>query len=491
MPLRPGLPALWLVCLALVALACASRDAAAPRFANATMGIASNFSDVWEIHTDRASAPEAARAQFPPHKGPDESPLLLAIRRTSDAFARVLVEPVPRSWDAATYFDALHRALAPVADTLEVAQSAGDDAVRWSYKEQVAATDLVFLETVTVRAGYGIRIGFWTHGSLMPTFREEFETLTDAWRFRDEEGRWKARWSGLTRRLSSEGFEHIALTRPGHTRDGCAVGERQRLYEVTGPRGKLYLFGSVHFGHPDYYPLPEAIEDAYASSSSLLVEFDITDFDTQREVAFLMADMGALPEGEHVRDHLEADTYRALEEAFARLGIPIRSFTGLKPWALAMVLSDLKLQSQGYLPRYGVDRYFLERAGPREIVDIETPREQLGLLDALDGELFLALTLLGFESAAPDMEEIERAWLCGDEAALESLLLRSREELLPGSDEMNRAFFDDRNERMAAAAARRLEKPGEHFMVVGAGHLVGERGIPALLREQGFEVLSK
>jgi uncharacterized protein YbaP (TraB family) len=37
-------------------------------------------------------------------------------------------------------------------------------------------------------------------------------------------------------------------------------------------------------------------------------------------------------------------------------------------------------------------------------------------------------------------------------------------------------------------AAAELEKPGEHFLVVGTAHMVGDRGVPALLRKRGFTI---
>jgi hypothetical protein len=38
------------------------------------------------------------------------------------------------------------------------------------------------------------------------------------------------------------------------------------------------------------------------------------------------------------------------------------------------------------------------------------------------------------------------------------------------------------NRRMARALAALLERPGIHFAVVGAGHVVGPEGIPAAMR---------
>lgn len=488
LPLRARLLSVvlpWLV------LACAGTGESRFVYVNETMGIASAFGDEWAVYTDRASAPKIVEHWFPEDKGPDESPLLLAIREGGDASGRVWVDPVPRSWNAVQYFEYLYRSFKAQADVYEVSKTPDGSVVRWMYRDRSAELDLTYMETLTVREGFGIRFGFWTYSANVALYREEFEALSDAWHFRDEAGDWKASWTGLSRRLSNEGFAHVALTEPGRDEAGCVAGTRQLLYEVRGDEGSMFLFGSVHLGQPSHYPLPNEIEAAFKQAKGLIVEMDITSLEIQREIAERMQFMGELPPGETIREHIEPGALRRLEAAYAALGIPLRSFETLKPWAHAVMLSAIKIQSLGYLPRYGVDRYFLDRAGARTIVSLETPEDQLGLFDELDGELFLAFTLLGLENAKQEATDIMRAWRCGDEALLEELLIAGHARELPGAGKVVDALFYERNERMAAAAARRLEGGGNDFMVVGVGHLVGERGVPALLRARGFEVFER
>ena len=50
----------------------------------------------------------------------------------------------------------------------------------------------------------------------------------------------------------------------------CAEGQHPSLWRVSTEHGTLFLFGSVHFGHPDFYPFPAPIEDAFAEVQSIL-----------------------------------------------------------------------------------------------------------------------------------------------------------------------------------------------------------------------------
>ncbi|MCP4037193.1 MAG: TraB/GumN family protein, partial [bacterium] len=409
-------------------------------------------------------------------------------RSSADAFARVWIEPVPLGWGASDYLAFLNRTVGPQLEIFEARHSEAHDVIRWSYRAKSLDVDLTFVETIVVREGYGVRIGYSTFSTLMSTYREEFDRLADAWLFENAtQERWVADWAGLSGSLSSEDLDFIKIAR----RDGaagCGPGERQLLWEVTGPKGSLFLFGSVHLGEPSNYPLPAPIESAFARSESLIVEFDITTPAAQREVSALMEQLGTLPPGEHIADHISPAAYRRLEAAFEDLGVPIRNFTGLKPWSLAMIVSMLKIQTLGYMDRYGVDRYFLQRAGAREIVSIETPDEQLRMLDSFDGELYLAFTLLGLETAAQLTKDMMRAWRCGDEEQLEYLFVESGGISLPGLEEVVEKMYYERNERMADFAAKQLGKPGNHFLVVGTAHMIGERGIPSLLRRKGYTV---
>ena len=51
-----------------------------------------------------------------------------------------------------------------------------------------------------------------------------------------------------------------------------------------------------------------------------------------------------------------------------------------------------------------------------------------------------------------------------------------------------KVLFDDRNDAMSAKIEQFLATPKTYFVAVGAGHLIGERGILAQLRARQFAV---
>src|SRR5258708_34859742 len=53
------------------------------------------------------------------------------------------------------------------------------------------------------------------------------------------------------------------------------------LWKLSSADSVVYLLGSIHLGLPEMYPLPQAIEAAFAASSVLLVETKFTSFGPQ------------------------------------------------------------------------------------------------------------------------------------------------------------------------------------------------------------------
>lgn len=51
-----------------------------------------------------------------------------------------------------------------------------------------------------------------------------------------------------------------------------------------------------------------------------------------------------------------------------------------------------------------------------------------------------------------------------------------------------KAILTDRNRRWSAWVKRRMDRPGTLLVAVGAGHLIGPEGVPALLEADGLTV---
>ncbi len=90
---------------------------------------------------------------------------------------------------------------------------------------------------------------------------------------------------------------------------------------------------------------------------------------------------------------------------------------------------------------------------------------------------------LGFTNQARDTRN---AWRRGDDEALARILLGRIDD--PEFAEFYERSLFDRSQRMADRIAALSGDGKTRLVVVGAAHMLGDRGIPALLLARGFEV---
>jgi len=256
-------------------------------------------------------------------------------------------------------------------------------------------------------------------------------------------------------------------------------------YEGTGT---VYLAGSMHVMKPSLHPLPAQIEAAFRAADRIAVEVNTAAIAPQRMQA-LMQSVAMLPPDQTLASVLPDATETAVERYLAQQGIPLTAVARLKPALLATQLAVSKLTALGYFPQFGLDQYFISRAGSRRILELETVEEQLTLLTspslALQAEM-VALTL----EQMPDVDELVAdlvvAWLSGDDVALRALF----DEQSPQTEaylEFNRQLLDERNVGMANKIEGYLGEPGTVLVLVGAAHLAGPSSVIDVLRARGLQ----
>ena len=69
---------------------------------------------------------------------------------------------------------------------------------------------------------------------------------------------------------------------------------RNFLWKVSGPRGAVYLVGSVHLLTKDYYPLSPALDTAFKDSDLLVEEADLGELEAPAS-QFKLLTRGLLP----------------------------------------------------------------------------------------------------------------------------------------------------------------------------------------------------
>lgn len=260
------------------------------------------------------------------------------------------------------------------------------------------------------------------------------------------------------------------------------------LWTVGSGAGRVHLLGSIHVGAPELYPLAAAVESAFARSATLVLETAL-DGAAQQQAALKLMQAAAYPPGETLERHLDAATLALLQAHLQRMGTPLASVNAIRPWLLATIFTLGEIQRLGYQPALGIDRHFAAKAEGRRVLALETIDEQVALFADMPERLqqdVLKETLTRMHELDGQMREAIAAWREGDAARMEALVVAP---IRTGYPELFRRLFLERNRRMAAAVEGYLKAGGEHFLVVGCGHVVGAGGIVDLLQARGYAVV--
>jgi uncharacterized protein len=258
------------------------------------------------------------------------------------------------------------------------------------------------------------------------------------------------------------------------------------LWRVQRAAAVMYLFGSVHVAQADVYPLDARIESAFEQSETLVLEVDL-DEATRQSAAARMLELARLPAGEDLAGQVSPETWQLFQEHVRDPGA-LAIFSHLRPWFVGVTLTSQELERLGFESDLGLDEHFRQRqvARARPIVALETIDSQLGLFAALDRrqeEELLRETLEELPHYRELMTEAFEAWRKGDTVELEESLLGPLRERDPA---LFAKLFTERNQAMARRLLELLEQPRSYFVVVGAGHLVGDTSVVDLLARQGI-----
>ncbi|MGE5529110.1 MAG: TraB/GumN family protein [Patescibacteria group bacterium] len=264
---------------------------------------------------------------------------------------------------------------------------------------------------------------------------------------------------------------------------GAKEQPRGLCWEVKSGQTTVHILGSIHMMQKDMYPLSAPIEEAFTKADKLVVEIDAEAHAS--ELQTLILKNGIYPSNDSLKNHITPETYALIEKKAAEYGLNMSVLNACKPWYIATLLSVLGLQKAGYLPEEGVDLYFLKKAKAvtKAVVELESVEFQINLLTTLD-ELVLEDTVRELDRMEEIIGGFTSAWKKGDAKVIEDLTFVDLDD--PLLSEFYERFYFARNRAWAEKIAGFLQGKEKYFVVVGAGHAVGPKGLIELLKTKGY-----
>lgn len=267
----------------------------------------------------------------------------------------------------------------------------------------------------------------------------------------------------------------------------AAACAQPALWEVEGRGNTVWLFGSVHVLPQGGFAIEGQLAEAFAEAETVCLEVDTSGLPAS-EITALTLGRAIDPEGRTLFELLGPDAERARAMASAA-GVELTPLARFEPWFVGLTVALVALQQHGYDVEHGVEE-IIQRAADRDgkqRCGLETLDEQLGFLDGLEPALqrqFLLETLAEAEDIDSEMDAMLGAWQRGDT----DTLARQLEEDFSDYPGLEDRLLHDRNARWAQQVSAMLDGGADVLLVVGALHLVGPRGLPALLAERGYRV---
>ncbi len=272
-------------------------------------------------------------------------------------------------------------------------------------------------------------------------------------------------------------------------------GSKGLFYKVEGGENEVYLFGSIHFGKEEMYPLHGAVYNALEESDVLGMELDLAGV-PESEIADKQLEKGMYQDDTRMTDVVSEEVFHEYVELVEGPGIEKEALKQIKPWFAAMDVATLSIMEAGLDPELGIESYFMEKAEEEgmDTLGLETISDQLSPYDKLSEEsqaIYLENSLEEMEQAEEELGEMLDQWKEGDVEAFAEHRAETLEEAETDSlKEFQAAFLDGRDEQMSAEIEELLHDDTGHtyFLVVGALHLAGENSIVERLEEKGYQV---
>lgn len=266
--------------------------------------------------------------------------------------------------------------------------------------------------------------------------------------------------------------------------------EKAYFWKAAGDKGTLYLLGSLDFGTQTPYSYPQVVMDAFASSNTMVVEADLNRVGDKELVSILGA-RGRYADKSDLETHVKPSTWSRTVAMGTKLGLTEEVLQTLKPWRAALTLAAESLKQTGYSAEWGVSQNFLKKAeGSKPVLELDSHEQQIQTLEGLsdqEQEQLLILTLQDLARGADRYQSIIDAWKHGDAEAMD-LITRQSFDAGSLSSSLFKTLLEDRNERMANKLSQMAEEGKIFFVVLGAGHLAGDKGVLKLLQSKGLKI---
>lgn len=268
---------------------------------------------------------------------------------------------------------------------------------------------------------------------------------------------------------------------------GCARPEEVRpgFWLVEGPKGeKAWLLGTIHALPRPVDWRTDRIDAAMAQANLLVLEVaDINnDAKTAKAFASLSKSPGLPPLDQRVPDDLRPELASELQQGDLKPG----SLDAYETWAAALMLQNAVAAKGENDTGNGIDRA-VAKAWMGPVAEFEGAAAQLAIFDRLpeaQQRALLGAVLTEGPNRSRQLRALQSAWARGDM----DLIARTTDTDFGKEPALRDALLVGRNKAWTTRIETLLAGGAKPLIAVGAAHLAGKDGLPAMLAARGWKV---
>ncbi|MES2848231.1 MAG: TraB/GumN family protein [Bacteroidota bacterium] len=277
-------------------------------------------------------------------------------------------------------------------------------------------------------------------------------------------------------------FGFSCKAQPKQTKLVSNADDNTLLWEVSGKglKENSYLFGTFHLMCKGDINISDPLKKAMTNAGSVYMELDMDDPSVIMG-GLMMINMKG---GKKLKDLYTEEEYKKLESFFKdSLHTPLNFFQSTKPFFLVAMLYPKMMPCKTVS---GVEEELMKlaKAEKKQINGLESMEFQASVFDSIPYEEQAKELLKSIDSMATYTKYFDTmVQVYKNQRLGEMKDLFNKSEF--GMEEHQEVLLDNRNMNWVAQLKMIMPKQSV-FVAVGAGHLVGEKGLVELLKKEGY-----
>ncbi len=267
-------------------------------------------------------------------------------------------------------------------------------------------------------------------------------------------------------------------------------GDRPAMWRLADSDSEIFLFGTFHLLPPGTQWASAVMDDAMVETETTFFEADTTSQQAQQALQQAVQQYGVNKPGVTLSSTLGAERAAKFGAVAEKYGVPLANLEPFRPWLASLTVTIVAYQRAGFDPNSGAETIITAKATEQgdEIRYLETAVDQIKALASLeDTNDFTSFDdgLKQLEDVDTEIKNLLTSWRTGDVKAMEEQLVDSIKSASPAAFDV---LLKNRNANWVEQINTLMAGEGDHFIAVGAGHLVGEDSVVDMLRDRGYTV---